>query len=89
MPDTRLTVFELLNEARKEIFVGASPLPAADAFDAIHRVVPLAIKHWDFAELGPNCLRVVEPNLPEAAARAFIATYVKTSLPAGWRYISG
>lgn len=59
---TRLfTVFETIDDARREVFVGMSPEPSPRG-------------------------RVIESRLEETDARDFIRLYVKTRLPAGWRF---
>jgi hypothetical protein len=80
------TVFELVNENEKQIYVGATRLPVFRLASELARQPPKAIKHWDLDHA--TTVRSVEFDLDEADAKVFIKQYVATALPSGWRYLS-
>ena len=80
------TVFELVNDRLKEIYV-------AHTDDMIFQIVEdmrcrpaTAIKHWNLDDVRP--VRSIEFDLTEEDARRFIANYLGTALPNGWRFLS-
>lgn len=83
----RWTAFEIINGARREIFVGVTQTSIFEAVDALRRSPPKALAHWEPAEFSNESLRSIEFNLAGADARAFIAHYVKSALPPGWRFL--
>jgi len=81
-----VSVFELVNERRREIYVGrTSRLIFAGAGVEPHAPVP-ELAHWDPADVRPP--RHIEGDLSEHDAERFIAAYVNTPLPKGWRFLT-
>jgi hypothetical protein len=87
MTGTRVTIFELVNDVNKEIYVGACGGTAQDALAELRRAPPPALAHWDFRALPSEALRVIEGSLEAEGAGSFIATYTTTELPDGWRFL--
>lgn len=83
-----LTVFEIVNEPLREIFLGATAQPVHEVMHSLVRRPPSVLAHWDFNKLAPGCLRVVEGGLSPATAQEFLRIYLKTTLPEGWRFVS-
>ena len=79
------TVFELVNEKRLEIYVGAARAPLVQAAGALHPRSE-SIKDWDLDDAG--AVRGIEGDMSEQDARAFIKNYVQTALPEGWRFLT-
>ncbi len=87
MADRRaFTVFEIVNEKRHEIFASFTADPIFQMTDALRRRPPEPIKHWDFNDVGT--IRSIEFHMSEQQAMAFLADYIKTNLPSGWRFIT-
>lgn len=80
------TVFEVVNEKRREIFVSLTIAPMVEAIAALSRARPAAIKSWQLSDA--TTFRSIEFGLSEKDARAFIANYAKTGLPEGWRFLT-
>lgn len=77
------TVFELVNERLQEIYVGRT---SDMIFTLVDRRNPApAISHWNPADVRPP--RSIEFELSEREAERFIAGYVLTPLPRGWRFL--
>lgn len=84
--DSRLyMVFEAVNEKRREIYVGAAYVSALQEIGALHPR-PESIKDWDLRDA--KAVNRIEGDMPEEDARAFIQNYIRTSLPAGWRFLT-
>lgn len=80
-----VSVYELVNERLREIYVGrTSSLKSGAAATAQRTPVP-QIAHWDVADVRPP--RHIERDLSERDADSFISAYVQTPLPDGWRFV--
>jgi hypothetical protein len=79
-------IFEIANEKRHEIYVGATRDPIFQMEEALRRQRPASIKDWDIDDLKP--IRSIEFNVSENDARAFIENYVKTGVPDGWKFLT-
>ena len=79
-------VFEIVNEKRREIYVGATRDPIFQMTDALRRQPPHSIQHWNFEEVG--AVRSIEFNMGEKDARAFIANYIQTGLSKDWKFLT-
>ena len=87
MPEQRgYTVFEIVNEKRHEIYVGATRDPISHMPDSIRRRRPESIKDWDLEDMKP--IRSIEVNMGEKDTRAFIENYIKTSVADGWHFLT-
>ena len=86
MPKQRgYTVFEIVNEQRHEIYVGATRDPISQMPDAIRRRRPKSIKDWDLDDMKP--IRSIEVNMGEKDARDFIGNYVKIAMSKAWHFL--
>lgn len=79
------TIFEAINEPLREIYVGATTSPIFELTARLRQNPPRSIAHWELADIN---VRSIEFGLGEEAAREFIATYVRGTLPKGWHYLS-
>lgn len=79
------TVFEIINEKRREIFVGSTDQPVFDVLARLEKTDDAPIKGWSRGEIH---LRSVEFGLSSAHAKAFIETYTRRPLPKGWRFLT-
>ena len=87
MPDQGgYTVFEIVNDKRQEIYVGATRDPIFQMADALGRRRPQSINDWDLADMKP--IRSIEFNLSEKDAQAFIENYIKTGLSKSWKFLT-
>lgn len=80
----RFTVFEVINERRNEVYVGATNKQIFDVLAALdHPKGPL--EGW-----SRQSVRLVSLSfgLTRAEAAAFIARHVARGLPRGWRYLT-
>lgn len=77
-------VYEGVNETLREIVVGTTMDSLEGTREAHRRVLPPAIKHWDFAA-HRIVYREVERNLPERDARIFLSGYARSIESGGWR----
>lgn len=81
-----VTVFEIVNLKRKELFVGRTTLPM-NAMIAHHRhALPAPIKGWRDADDVEY--RGLEFGLTAAAALEFARGYVSSFRRDGWRVLS-
>ncbi len=85
---SRLRVYELINDSLREIYVGATLFPAEQIILKFTEIPPAAISHWDFMthKISPN---EVENDFPDSTTESFIARYINSSLPKGWKFITG
>lgn len=77
MSPVKVTVFEAVNDRRREIFVGVTTLP-------MHELIarpPETIRHWTE---GETAFRSLEFGLPLDEARAFIERYAQVNAREGW-----
>ena len=79
------TVFEIVNEKCREIYVGATRVPISQMTEALRRRRPDSIRHWNLDEVEP--VRSIELDMSEKDARAFVENYVKTSV-SDWRFLT-
>ena len=87
MPEQRgYTVFEIVNEKRREIYVGTTRDPIFQMVDAIRRQRPESIMDWDLDDMKP--IRSIEFNMGEKDAHAFVENYVKTSEADGSHFLT-
>jgi hypothetical protein len=86
MPETGgVTVFEVVNEKRKELFVGRTTLPM-NALIAHHRAAPpAAMKGWSKDDAAYHAL---EFGLTAPAAIEFARGYVASFRRDGWRVVT-
>jgi hypothetical protein len=80
------TVYELVNDRLREIYVGRTSGPVFRVLRALRFRREPAIAHWDLDDALP--LRSIEFGLNERDAARFIEHYAKTPLPDGWRYLT-
>lgn len=80
------TVFELVNERLREIYVAHTDGPVFGVVADLRRLAAPPIEHWNFDEVRP--VRSIEFGLNEEDARKFVQNYVQGDLPEGWRYLS-
>lgn len=80
------TVYELVNESRREIYVGRTTLPVFRLASELSKSKPKAIAGWDLDHA--TTVRTIEFSLREPDALSFIAGYCQSSLPTGWKYLS-
>lgn len=78
------TVFELVNERLREIYVAHTDGPVFGVVADLRRVAAPSIGHWNFDEVRP--VRSIEFGLTEEDARKFVENYIRGDLPEGWRY---
>ncbi len=83
----KVTVFEVINEKRREIFVAATDKPIFMLAQQLREAPPKAIAGWKATDV--TSLRSIEFGLSESDARSFIATHVKSALPPGWSFVLG
>lgn len=83
--NTRLTIYEIINEKRREIYVGSTDLPIFQLVREIAGKRPKAIKHWDLSDA--TSVRSIEFELGPRQAEKFIKDYAESRLPSGWRYL--
>lgn len=84
MTARKLAVYEALNHARKEIFVGVTERPLADVIERSWDR-PLEISHWTPAE--DLSIRGLSEMMPEADASEFVEVYVSYIEREGWKII--
>ena len=84
---SRFSVYEALNHARKEVFVGVTLKPLEDLIETPRRGVPPEISHWASEETVT--LRGLTEELPAEDAWEFACIYLSCYVPrAGWRVIA-
>lgn len=79
----KLTVFEASNPARREVFVGATPLAMSALIASFREAFPPQLRHWRPRE--EVTYRSLEFGLSAARAAAFVRKYAAG--PRGWRVI--
>ena len=84
-----VTVFEIVNDLSREIFVSARAEGLEDVLADYRRAPPKEIAHWDLGKVPREAVRVIESSLEADGAAAFIHNYTQTDLPDGWRYLTG
>lgn len=82
----RLTVYEIVNERRREVFVGATDRPIFELAAAFQRKLPAELADWDVKDC--TAIRSVEFDLSPEKAQAFIEAYSKSGIPPGWRFMA-
>lgn len=82
---SRVTVYEVLNGTRREIFVGIVARPMVELVGTFRSALPLQAAHWSAADRLE--FRSVEFGMTESDARAFIEGYASALAPSGWRMI--
>lgn len=80
------TVFELVNEKLREIYVAHTDGPVFSVVAELRRLSAPALRHWDFHDTRP--VRSIEFGLSEEDARMFVKNYTRAELPDGWRYLT-
>ena len=85
-PRKSFAVFEIVNERRREIYVGATSDPIFRIISHLRAQKPVSIGEWNLDDAATP--RSVEFNMDEADARTFIQNYVKTALAQGWKYLT-
>ena len=82
----QFTVFELVNEKLREIYVAHTDGPVFGVVADLRRMAAPPIEHWNFDEVRP--VRSIEFGLNEEDAHKFVQNYVQGDLPEGWRYLT-
>jgi hypothetical protein len=85
MTSRSVTVFEVLNYARKEILVGVTDLAMNDLIRGRSGGLPVEVAHWGSTE--DIDFRSLSSNMPIADAWHFIGMYVFYIEKGGWRVI--
>ena len=85
MKSRKIAVFEALNHARKEIYVGTTERPLAEIVDTRLAALPPEIAHWAKAE--ELSIRGLSEAMPAADAREFIDVYVSYIERDGWKIL--
>ena len=85
MKNKRVSVFEAMNHARKEILVGVTPLPIPELFQGRKENLPIEVSHWHPAE--EVTLRRLAEEMPVADAWQFLDLYSFFIEQGGWRII--
>lgn len=80
------TVFELVNDRLQEIYVGRTDGPVFRVLFALRDRPAPAIGHWNLDDARP--VRSIEFDMKDDEADEFIAHYVRTPLPKGWRFLT-
>ena len=80
-----MTVFEAMNRARKEILVGATPLPFAEFIAAKETHLAAEVPRWRATE--EVFIRCLSENMPVEDARQFVSVYVFCVGQGDWRII--
>lgn len=81
-----VTVFEVVNPIRKELFVGLTTLPM-NALIAHHRAAPPKAL-WEWQEADRIEYRSLEFGMTAAAAVEFLRGYVSSFRRDGWRVVT-
>jgi len=79
------TVFELINDRLREIYVASTDGPVFGVFESFKKRRAPAIAHWNFHDVRQP--RSVEFGLSQEEARTFIDGYVHNAIPEGWKYL--
>lgn len=79
------TVFELVNDRLREVYVGRTSEMVFAAEYSLRRSPAPAIEHWNLDDVRPA--RSLEFDLDDEDAERFIADYVSAALPNGWRFL--
>lgn len=80
------SVYEALNHARKEVFVGVTRRPLVELIEKPRKGLPAEIAHWDAEETV--AIRVLSAGLPAAEAWEFAGIYVSCYIEReGWRVL--
>lgn len=81
----KYSVFEVVNERRRQIFVAVTNLPIFATAKVLRDNPPAAIADWREADV--TTLRSIEFGLSEGQARKFVDGYVRSALPPGWSFV--
>ena len=79
-----VSVYELVNETRKEIFSATAPRVDQNEQPA-ELAPPLAVAHWGSADEVYQ--RIVEYAMPLRNAQGFMKAYALSWLAKGWRVL--
>ena len=79
-------VFEIVNEKRREVSVGATRDPIFQMTYVLRRRPPDSIQHWNFDDM--STLRSVGFDMGEKDARVFVEKYVRSIKTEGWKYLT-
>ena len=82
---TKVSIFEVINERRKQIFVSSTTLPIFSVAKLLKEKPPAALADW--RETDVTTLRSIEFGLSESEAEKFLAQYVRSPLPPGWSFV--
>jgi hypothetical protein len=85
MKNKRVSVFEAMNHARKEILVGVTALPIPELFQGQTANLPIEISHWEPAE--EVTLRRLAEEMPVSDAWQFLDLYSFFIEQGDWRII--
>lgn len=80
------TVFEAVNNDRKEIYISWTFLPISRAMADMKKRRPATISHWRPARESIT-LRSLAFESSEVHARAYIVRHLAKPLPKGWKYV--
>ena len=75
----RFTVYEVVNESRREAYVGATHVPILEAFAAMAERLPPRVAHWQPLHERLR-FRTLAFNLNEREALEFVAKYAGREL---------
>jgi hypothetical protein len=81
------TVYEIINQSRREILVGLTSDPRVDAVASVRAVKPAIVEHWQHSD--DLRFRGLESGVTPDAALSRAASYAQAVPPAGWRYLLG
>ena len=81
----RVSVFEALNHARKEILVGATERPLPEFGDGAGIELPAEFAHW--LPSDGIAFRRLSENMPVEDARHFVELYAFCVEQGGWRVV--
>lgn len=85
--ERKISIFELTNAARREVYVGVSDLPIKAVETTIFARPPLAVRHWDWTAREGISFREVTPPLPERDAGSFIRAYASSLARSDWKVL--
>ncbi|MDE2039605.1 MAG: hypothetical protein KGO96_00765 [Elusimicrobia bacterium] len=85
--EQQYSVFEAINNKRKEIFVGITSRQICETITRIQAYRPSAIKHWNLDDVVN--VHSIEFGLSKAQADALLEQYPKKNPQPGWRYLTG
>lgn len=81
---TLVTVYEAINDTRRELFIGLSTLFMSDIESRLRARQELA--HWKDADR--TRVQAIEYGMPYNSAREFLARYEQAKANAGWKILS-